>query len=332
MKLDKPLNLNFDVEQEEESRSSTTENRDQESTEGLPSLESRTAFESKIKELQNSIVRKDKELEELAHANAKLKKELDETTSKGGDADIDEFLRDLEPFYYNRSLTYVDVGAFVGDVFDKIHKSSRLKVREAHLFEPNPESFSLLKKKIEPISNMPSLHAYNMALGEKEEVKTFLSAKSMTKVANVDEQDLDSKTAFKCKVSSLDIQSEKVTDRKISLLKVDVEGYELDVLKGASSLLERQSIDIIYMEVGLNQRGTQQTYFADLDRFLQQYKYRVFKIYEQKNEWIDDSPLLRRCNIAYMSESFSSTNSFQAAQEIKNLKMELASLKEQRDE
>lgn len=64
------------------------------------------------------------------------------------------------------------------------------------------------------------------------------------------------------------------------------------------------------MEVGFNRNGTQQTYFGDLDAVLQSYGYRVFKIYEQKNEWIEDSPLLRRCNALYMSGKFSSMYSY----------------------
>lgn len=327
MKLDKPLNLNFDPESEDDRNSLNIENQESETSGEVWDSGEKNELESKLKDLQSKIETKEKEIKELSGVNTKLKKELEETKKQGGDADIDEFLQDLEPFYYNRNLTYVDVGAFVGDVFYKIHKSPKLRVREAHLFEPNPESFKLLKEKVDAIDNMPSLHAYNMAIGDQESEKTFLSAKSMTKIVDVEAENLDEKTAFKCKVSSLDAQASKVTDQKINLLKVDVEGYELEVLKGAKKLLKKQDIDIIYMEVGFNREGTQQTYFCELDSFLQDRHYRLFRIYEQKNEWVDDSPLLRRCNVAYMSERFSTRNSFKAVQEIRKLKIELEGLK-----
>src|SRR5690606_38939738 len=100
------------------------------------------------------------------------------------------------------------------------------------------------------------------------------------------------------------------TDHHINLLKIDVEGMELDVLEGARQLFKEQRVDVIYIEVGFNKDATQQTYFGLLDDFFQKLNYRVFKVYEQKNEWIQDSPLLRRCNFAYMSARYAAANPY----------------------
>ena len=60
---------------------------------------------------------------------------------KSNTSGIDEFLSDVVPFFYRRRVTYVDVGAFKGEVFEKI-LASGLNVGEAHLVEPNPLSMT----------------------------------------------------------------------------------------------------------------------------------------------------------------------------------------------
>jgi FkbM family methyltransferase len=235
------------------------------------------------------------------------------------DADIDDFIKDIAPFFRNQSIVYVDVGAYIGEVFTKIMDSNKIKIREAHLIEPNPESY---KKLLESIKNIkiPSSNTYPIAISNNPDVAKFKAAKSMTKRVKSDVSSQSSTNIFEAQCRKLDEISEHFTDGRVHLMKLDVEGEELDVLKSAKHLLEAQLIDVIYVEVGFNQAGTQQTYFGDLDAILQSYGYRVFKIYEQKNEWIDDSPLLRRCNAAYMSSRFESIKpySFLIKQELAN--------------
>lgn len=193
-------------------------------------------------------------------------------------------------------------------------------MREAHLFEPNPKSFSILEVEAAKVEKVQSVHAYNIGLSDVASEKTFSAAKSMTKIVE-HEVNLEWATqTFKCKVDTLDNRISSITDRHINILKVDVEGFEIPVLKGASKALSEQDIDVIYIEVGFDAKGTQQTYFAAIDEMLQGVGYRVFKIYEQRNEWISDNPWLRRCNFAYMSKSFSDHNPFELTHEIFELR------------
>jgi FkbM family methyltransferase len=244
----------------------------------------------------------------------------------GSDARIDDFIEDLTPFFSSRSITYVDVGSFIGEVFLKIYQSKKINIREAHLYEPNPDSYQKLKKNISQCA-ITSLHAYNFAISKQSRNMLFLAARSMTKHLDIRLDTNAVSNTFKADSFLLDDLAATFTDRHIDLLKVDVEGEEIEVLSSASNLLEEQRIDVIYIEAGLNKDGNQQTYLADIDIFLQGYRYRMFKIYEQINEWIRDSPLLRRCNIVYMSSQFAQANPYNLTIENDRLRKELAVIK-----
>lgn len=263
---------------------------------------------------------------QTTNLQARLKEIPAGTRQSGGDADIDDVLNDLAPFFYGRALTYVDVGAFEGKIPLKIIEHGKIRIREAHLFEPNPQSFKVLRANMDS-ARIPKLHLYNQGIGARDETLMFSAAKSMTKVVDTVTQAEELPGIFSAVSKRLDDLQDLLTDHHVDLLKIDVEGYEMNVIAGAERLLKHQQVDVIYIEVGFNRGGTQQAYFCDIDRSLQALGYRVFKIYEQTNEWLSDSPLLRRCNFAYMSERFAQRNPYKAQKEIFKLKEEISRMK-----
>ena len=245
----------------------------------------------------------------LAEHDTDVNNEAGPKPKFSSDADIDDFIADIAPFFNNRPITYVDVGAYVGEVLLKILATRKIKVREAHLIEPNPDSYQKLKKSVEDCS-VSSCNTYHFGISNQSGMARFRDAKSMTKKLSMDIDINETSNVFETECYRLDDVAKLFTDNRVDLLKLDVEGEELDVLLSADQLLKNNKIDVLYVEVGLNREGTQQTYFGDLDVLLQGYGYRIFKIYEQKNEWIEDSPVLRRCNAAYMSSRFAARNPY----------------------
>lgn len=249
------------------------------------------------------------------------------TRPSGGDADIDEFLNDISPFFAGRSITYVDIGAFIGEIPLKIVGHGKIRLREAHLFEPNPESFEQLVENTKSLK-LPKMHLYNYALGADEALLTFSASKSMTKVVNYSGNPAGQPGFFQAESKRLDSLQDLFTDHHIDLLKIDVEGFETEVIDGAQILLREQRVDVIYIEVGFNRLGSQQSYFGEVDIRLQELGYRVFKIYEQRHEWIADSPLLRRCNFAYMSSRFAEANPYKVRKQILELRNEINEMRQ----
>ena len=260
---------------------------------------------NRLDESQQSIASNEK----IKDGQAQREKSNQQTKKFSSDADIDDFINDIAPFFSGRSIVYLDVGAYIGEVYLKLLQSGKIIICEAHLIEPNPDSYKKLLDSIKH-SNLDSTVTYNIAISNTPEKAIFKAARSMTKRVRDVKSTQNNKDLFEIESKKLDELFNSVTEWSSVLMKLDVEGEELDVLKSAEKLIEKQKIDVIYVEVGFNRCGTQQTYFGDLDALLQSNGYRAFKIYEQKNEWMEDSPLLRRCNVAYMSHAFSSANLF----------------------
>ena len=226
-------------------------------------------------------------------------------------------------------MTYVDVGAFRGEVLRAAIESG-LVVNEAHLIEPNPVSFEGLESRVREYYIGGSLNAYNIALGASSGSVTIRPARSMTKVIASDQGDghieegVASNNQVQVECRTLDEVSENLTEKHVSLLKIDVEGAELDVISGADELLGNQLVDVIYIEAGMNPEGRQQTYYRDIEDKLTSYGYRLFRIYEQMHEWMDDSPVLRRVNMAFMSTRFSDKHPYKVTNELFEAQNKLA--------
>lgn len=266
-----------------------------------------------------------------------------------------DFIKDIEPFFYRRRIVYVDVGAHRGAVYRDFARSG-LGIREAHLIEPNPRSFALLEKAAEAVSGVRLVSCHPLALGAEPGRLRMRAADSMTKVlgdagdapGSEPESGLESGAAapgdaagaaedgelleralpavFEIEATTLDALSARFERRHIGILKLDVEGYEPEVLAGARGLLADQAIDVIYVEAGIDPGNSQQSYYREIEDLLGAHRYRLFRIYEQSHEWLDDSPLLRRVNLAFMSDGFAARNPYRLTRELFEIQRERTAL------
>ena len=89
--------------------------------------------------------------------------------------------------------------------------------------------------------------------------------------------------------------------KHIDYLKIDTEGYDLEVIKGASDLLSRNAISFIEVEVSMNPNNTFHVSLEEVKKHLGQNNYFLFGLYEQVLEWKIKAPVLRRCNALFIS-------------------------------
>ncbi|MGQ9723545.1 MAG: FkbM family methyltransferase [Candidatus Jordarchaeum sp.] len=128
--------------------------------------------------------------------------------------------------------TFVDVGA-MGGLYTII--ASKIVGNEGHVFsvEPNPDNLFYFGKNIE-LNNLHNVTLFPKAVGEKEGEITlhYNEGKSeLTSALGTGE------SSFQSEMVTLDSILER--ESTIKILKVDTEGYDLKVLKGATKTLEK---------------------------------------------------------------------------------------------
>lgn len=112
---------------------------------------------------------------------------------------------------------------------------------EHHLFEPNPEFFAKLKEKVKDKSNV---FANNMGLGDKQEVKGYYAP--LQAFLGSGGAPADAKPDFMLPIDTLGKYVTEKDIKQIDFLKIDTEGYDLQVLLGAYNW--RHSIKYIQYE------------------------------------------------------------------------------------
>ena len=133
---------------------------------------------------------------------------------------------------------FVDVGANVG------HYSllaAGICNAEVMAFEPIPSTFSKLNRnvKLNKLSN--KIETYNIGIGEESSYLDFTTNKD---VMNSVAQEHD-KEIIRVEVIPLD---DLLKDKTPVFLKIDVEGFEYFVLKGATNVLAKESLKYIIIE------------------------------------------------------------------------------------
>jgi FkbM family methyltransferase len=138
--------------------------------------------------------------------------------------------------------TFVDVGAFFG--LYAIAAARRVgRAGRVLAFEPVPSSFDILKKHIALNAVEDVVEARSCAVGDHDGTVNFACEHSCQSHILPDGSD-----SMKVPIRSLD---SVLKDRRVDIIKVDVEGFEEMVLRGATTLLNDRARRprAIFMEV-----------------------------------------------------------------------------------
>ncbi|MFP5470119.1 MAG: FkbM family methyltransferase [Bacteroidia bacterium] len=165
----------------------------------------------------------------------------------------------------------IDVGCHKGEILEQIIK---LSPKGKHFaFEPIPVFYNNLKEKFSSKANI-----YPYALAEKEGVSTFLYVRNAPAYSGLKQRKYQVKPDIEeisVEVKMLDEVIPKNT--AINLIKIDVEGGELDVLKGAKGILETHKPTIIF-ECGLGASDYYHTKPEEVFSLLQSVALNIFTL------------------------------------------------------
>lgn len=173
-----------------------------------------------------------------------------------------------ETAYLNRLLkpgmTAVDVGAHIG-YFTVLFASKVGPSGQVLAFEPEPYNFKLLRKNVRQ-NHFKNVRAFNCALGSKTgRARLFLSPYENYGDHCLFERE-STRVSIPIKTAVFDEIALRCGIRRIDVVKMDVQGYERQVLSGMSRLLAASPQVTVLTEFwpyGLERNGNSAAEFFD---------------------------------------------------------------------
>jgi len=175
----------------------------------------------------------------------------------------------------------IDVGAHIG--YHTLNMAKCVgKTGKVFSFEPEPENFSILKKNVQ-VNEYQNIITKNKAVGSSNNKIILYTSQNHSGIHRM----YPSKS---CQ-NQIEIECVKLDDYfkknnfldKIKLLKIDVEGAELNVLQGSKEILSKNKNLSIFLEFVPKHIMECGMVPNDILNFLQSYEFKIFCINEHEN-------------------------------------------------
>ncbi len=147
---------------------------------------------------------------------------------------------------FDLGKVYVDCGAYVGDTMEVVLSKLSAVSQKYYAFEPGLKQFNALNIRKNRITaecalDEDTIETYNVGIGKKSYYTNFLNdsnsaMSSFTLSSN--EVSYENKDDNDIEVTDLDSFFES-RDQKVTCIKMDIEGFELDALEGAQNIIKR---------------------------------------------------------------------------------------------
>jgi len=247
---------------------------------------------------------------------------------------ISSFVLDIEPFFCKQAVVYADIGASDGSSFQAM-LGTGLSVDRAVLIEADPKVFVRLQENVAARNRDDKFTCLNLAISDqrtslpKRDTQATGIAVSGAKVISVAAgADADPNPHFEVEARRFDDLANLFPDGHVSILRINAEGQEAEVLRSCQSMLAARAVDVLYIEAGVTADSPQQSHFRDIDDVVTAHGYHLFRIYEPTHAWIDDLPVLQRFNVAYVSPAITAVFPATMTRELSRLRGQLVASEE----
>ena len=195
-------------------------------------------------------------------------------------------IKDIRTILGNRVQVIFDVGANDGQTVRAFLPAfSRASI---YSFEPDPRTFERLAASVR---DEPRVRVVNAALGRETGNATLFRSKLdqtyslLPKAEGAEQYVFDAEYLVNAgtvavRITSIDEFCAENGVEHVDLLKIDTQGYEVEVLEGARRLLNSGSVSMIYAEVCFVRYYERQPLFQDVYELLYDLGYRLVGIYE----------------------------------------------------
>ena len=210
---------------------------------------------------------------------------------------------DVAMFRLAKNDVVFDAGAHIGDFTDCVLAFQPRAI--VHAFEPVREAFDALQRKFK---DYPNVCCKNVALGSQSgeqaiNVSSYAQASSFLMNGRVLDEcvygiDFTPMKSEMVRVKTLAGYAHACGVERIKLLKLDVQGYELEVLKGAEPVLDR--IDFIYAEAQFQELYRNGPLFEEVFEFLNKRRFELIRMTAFR---ADDHGRLMECDMVFQARS-----------------------------
>ena len=175
----------------------------------------------------------------------------------------------IRDYFKLKSGIFLDVGANVGK-YSVIIGNQLRENGKVFAFEPEPSNLKALKRNLE-LNRLTNVNIIPLACSDKKDrLKLYLNEKNSGGHSLIEKQ-----TSFiEVDVDTLDNRIEKQKIKKVDMIKIDVEGAEADVLKGAKKILKRYHPRVIF-------EAWDEEHLNRIEKVLIPFKYQIKKIGEE---------------------------------------------------
>lgn len=182
-----------------------------------------------------------------------------------------------------QNLVAMDIGAHVGDWTAALVSSVSDAV--VYCFEPSSTAFAVLTQRF---SGHERVRVIKSAVGDKSGVAQLWFNEPGSYLASLSRRRLDHFDIdfFQYEEVPVITLNSFLVDNSVAphLLKIDVEGHELAVLKGSTKMM--QSVEVVQFEFGGTNIDTR-TYFQDFFYYFKELGFRLFRLGPKGLELID---------------------------------------------
>ena len=213
----------------------------------------------------------------------------------------------------DRPLMLFDVGANTGQYAQLVKETLGKRELEIHSFEPSAETVQRFRERH---AGDDRIRINQCAVAEQDGIATLYMDSVGSELASLSRRDLqhhgiDHATMQEqvCTRSLSDYCLEHHIEH-IDLLKIDVEGWELRVLRGAAPLFQASQVRLVQFEFGGANIDTR-TFFRDFFDFFRSHEMELYRI-------VRGNRLLRLVRYVESLEKFRCANLLAAGREIRN--------------
>jgi FkbM family methyltransferase len=190
---------------------------------------------------------------------------------------VDAFA-DMRMLAATESPVIFDVGANVGQSIGIFRK--RFERPSIHSFEPGRATFEQLQRNM---TDVPDLQLNNVALGATSGSATLIE-NERTDMSSLLEPGPDCwgeiERRYAVDVTTVDDYCSQRGIEKIDILKIDTQGFDLEVLRGAERMLTSGAVRQVFMEITFSEMYIGLPRFDETFAFLADRRFRLVAFYD----------------------------------------------------